>query len=156
MQNFNLSRLPEGQKQEFINQLKSIRSSLPNPPQFSSSERKIIQTMSEIRKPFVDKSFIYGEKDPSVLPPYVNIGELRMDLDSFSDYHEIMKEYDLLGRKLKDLLIASGADCFYTALSIYNSFKMAAKNGISEAKTAVDDLKILFDKQAPTTEDPGQ
>lgn len=150
MQNYNQSPLAAGLKTQMITQLRSMRESLSTPPSFSPSERKVIQTMNEVRKPFVEKALTYAEKVPMILPPFVNVDELRMDFASFSDFTDIIREYDLLGKKLRDLMFAAGADCFYASLAIYNSAKMALRSGMSEAKPIVDDLKILFEKDLPT------
>ncbi len=153
MQNYNQNPLPEGLKDQMITQLSQMRKQLPTPPPIGPSERKVIQTMSEIRKPFVEKSLNYGEKVSTIIPPFINIGELKMDLTAYSDYAEIVREYDLLGKKLNDLMFAAGADCFYASLAIYNSAKMAVRTGMSEAKPIVADLKVLFEKETPVEEE---
>lgn len=149
MQNFNKSPLDSKLKSAFITQLSGLRNSLPTPPAFSPSERKVILSMSESRAPFVAKALVYAEKLPSVLPPFVNIGELKTDFQAYNDYLDIVREYELLGKKLRDLMFAAGADSFYASLAIYNSAKMAARSGMSEAKPIVDDLKVLFEKELP-------
>ena len=149
MQNYNQSPLEAGLKDQLIGQMREMRESLPTPPAFGPSERKVIQTMNEARKPFVEKSLLYGGKVPQILPPFINISELQMDLGAFSEYAELVREYELLGKKLRDLMFAAGADCFYASLAIYNSAKMAARSGLSEAKPIVDDLKVLFEKETP-------
>jgi hypothetical protein len=124
-----------------------MRESLDTPPPFTPSERKVIQTISEVRKPFVEKALYYAEKVPAILPPYVNVADLKVDLTAYQDYAEVMREYELLGKKLRDLMFAAGADCFYASLAIYNSAKMAVRAGVTEAKPIVDDLKNLFEKE---------
>lgn len=153
MQNYNQSPVPAGLKDQMISQLSQMRKLLPTPPPISPSERKVIQTMSEARKPFVEKALTYGEKVPAILPPFINIGELKMDLTAYSDYAGILREFELLGKKLNDLMFASGADCFYASLAIYNSAKMAVRSGMSEAKPIVNDLKVLFEKETPVEEE---
>lgn len=153
MQNYNQNPLPAGLKDQMMAQLSQMREQLPTPPPIGPSERKVIQTMSEARKPFVEKSLNYGEKVPTILPPFINIGELKMDLAAYGDYAEIVRAYELLGKKLNDLMFASGADCFYASLAIYNSAKMAVRSGMSEAKPIVDDLKVLFEKETPVAEE---
>ncbi len=153
MQNYNRNPLAEGQKEEIIGQLQSLRENLQTPPSFGPSERKVIQTMNETRKPFVEKALTYGEKVPDILPRFVDVEELRMDLATFEDYYEIIREYDLLGKKLRDLMFAAGADSYYAALAIYNTAKMAARSGMSEAKPIVDDLKVLFENQGLSMEE---
>ncbi len=149
MQNYNKAPLDSELKSDLIAQLSRLRNAMPIPPALSPSERKVIATMSENRAPFVSKALAYGEKTPSILPPFVSIDELKMDLQSYTDYLDIMREYELLGKKLRDLMFAAGADSFYAALAIYNSAKMAARTGMSEAKPIVDDLKTLFEKEIP-------
>ncbi|HEY4788024.1 MAG TPA: hypothetical protein VIH57_18345 [Bacteroidales bacterium] len=156
MQNYNQNPVPTGLKDEMTTQLRLLREKLPTPPPIGPSERKVIQTINEVRKPFVEKSLNYGEKVPSILPPFVNITELKMDLTAYGEYADLVKEYDLLGKKLNDLMFAAGADCFYASLAIYSSAKMALRSGMSEAKPIVDDLKGLFEKETqesgvPTT-----
>lgn len=152
MQNYNQSPLDSKLKADIMTQLAGLRNSLPTPPAFSPSERKVILSMSESRTPFADKALTYGEKMPSFLPPFVKVAELKMDFQSYKDYQDIVREYELLGKKLRDLMFAAGADSFYAALAIYNSAKMAAQSGMSEAKTIVDDLKVLFEKELPDTD----
>ncbi|NJK97244.1 MAG: hypothetical protein HC905_22125 [Bacteroidales bacterium] len=149
MQNYNQAPLDGNLKEQAITQFRQLRQSLPTPPPFSPSERKIVQSMNELRKPFVEKALSYGEKVPAILPSFIKIDELKMDLATYLDYADLMKEYELLGKKLRDLMFSAGADCFYASLGIYNSAKMAMRVGMSEAKPIVDDLKILFEKEAP-------
>lgn len=149
MQNYNRTPLDSELKTDLLTEFSRLRGLLATPPSFSPSERKVIQTMSEGRTPFATKALVYGEITPSILPPFVIISELKMDLKAYNDYFEVMREYELLGKKLRDLMFAAGADSFYAALAIYNSAKMAARTGMSEAKPIVDDLKTLFEKQGP-------
>jgi hypothetical protein len=152
MQNYNKKSLDSELKTDLITQLSRLRNLLETPPSFSPSERKVIQTMSEGRSPFATKALVYGEKNPSILPPFVDVAELKMDIQAYNDYLDVTREYELFGKKLHDLMFAAGADSFYAALAIYNSAKMAARTGMSEAKPIVDDLKTLFEKQGSDDE----
>jgi hypothetical protein len=128
-----------------IEAIDTLKDSLPFLLNLSTAQRVSLPKMDDGRRPFVEKALGYGEKESAVVPPYIDLAELRSDLELYSSLAEIYKPLKQLEQLLSDTLIAAGSDSYTAALSIYNSAKRAAKDGVPGAQSIVDDLKKLFE-----------
>ena len=106
--------------------------------------------MDDSRSPFVGKCLQYALAEPNIVPPYVNLDELRSDLELFNNLQNIACEINRIADMISDTRIAAGTDAYVAALSVYNSVKQASKMNVPGTKPIFDDLKKLFEvKPAP-------
>lgn len=127
---------------EVVNNLKEL---LPFLLSLSSKQRQALPKMDDGRRPFVEKALNYGTVEAGIVPPYIDLEELKLDLELYNALNEIYQPLKQLEEGLSDTLIAAGSDSYTAALSIYNSAKRAAKDGVPGTKAIVDDLKKMFE-----------
>lgn len=125
--------------------VKALKSALPFLISLSGNERQSLPKMDDARRPFVEKALAYGTQEPGIVPPYIDMEELQADLELYKTLNEIYQPLKQLEESLSDTLMAAGSDSYTAALSIYNSTKRAAKDGVPGAGAIVDDLKKLFE-----------
>jgi len=103
--------------------------------------------MSDKTIPFVEKTLNYAETVPKFAPPYMNVDELKVDFTAVKELSAILNPLVGVTSKLDDSKMISGSEAYISALSYYNSVKLAAKMDIPDAKPIYDDLKQRFIKK---------
>ncbi len=79
-------------------------------------------------------------------PSYLNVEELKTDLQAVTDLTQIFRPIEQLCENLNDTITQAGSEAYIASLAYYNSVKQAAKMNIPDAKTIFNDLKIRFEK----------
>jgi hypothetical protein len=112
----------------------------------SPDERKELPKMSDKTTPFVEKALEYAESNPEFAPPYMNVPELKIDLNAVYDLTKIFRAIAQLYDNISDTTMLSGSEAYVAALTYYNSIKQAAKLNVPGAKPIQEDLKKRFEK----------
>ena len=122
------------------------------------TERHELPKMGPKTLNFVEKSHEYAHENPSLIPPYLEIGEFDTD---FADAHGLWTLYNHI-RQLEDGIsdtqMTAGSEAYQAALIFYNSAKIASSQNISGAKAVYEELKKRFPggRRQPETPDSGQ
>ncbi|RED92434.1 hypothetical protein [Marinoscillum furvescens] len=114
----------------------------------SAEQRKSLPKMSDGTEPFVEKVLDYAEDSPEFVPPYLNTDELKKDFALTQQLMPVLRTVEQLASNLSDTTMLAGSEAYVTALSYYNSVKMASKMNIPGAKTIHEDLKRRFAKRS--------
>lgn len=109
-------------------------------------QRRELPKMSDKTMPFVNKVLDYIGMKPQFAPTYLNIEELKIDLQAVADLTQIYRSIEQLYENLNDTITRAGSEAYVTSLAFYNSVKQAAKMNIPDAKTIFNDLKVRFEK----------
>ncbi len=135
---------------EVLGHLTAIKTKIPFLLKLETNTKKSLASMDDNRAPFVAKCLHYGLSEPNVVPPYVDLNELKRDLDLFNNLQSIAREINRLADMVNDTRIAAGTDAYVASLSLYNSVKQASKMNVPGTKAIFDDLKKAFEvKPAP-------
>lgn len=134
----------EAKAMELLAQLKAL---FPFGIKLSDVEKKHLPRLDDGRIPFAEKGLFHGEQQPLVVPPYTDLVEYKKDLDFVKATRRVGAELMSLAEMMDDTRIAAGSDAYQAALSIYNSAKGAAKQGVPGTQTIVDEMGKLFDGQ---------
>lgn len=110
-------------------------------------ERRTIPKMSDGSEPFVLKVMDYATADSKFAPPYMDVPEMKKDLDAVLQLKPLLNLATALQSNLDDTTMLAGSEAYVAALSYYNSVKMAAKMNVPGAKTIYEDLFKRFQKQ---------
>ncbi|MFA9372430.1 MAG: hypothetical protein ACERIH_12035 [Labilibaculum antarcticum] len=136
----------EGAKREAIetnlNGLKTELSSLLIA--LSADEKKDLPKIGEHYMDFVDRAFEGAEKNPELVPPYLKLDEVKVDMDAWKLLHAIERDLERLVSLLGDTATLSGSEAYSSMLSFYNFLKQAAKDGVPNAKPLYNSLKHYF------------
>ncbi|MBS3769325.1 MAG: hypothetical protein KGY70_14470 [Bacteroidales bacterium] len=107
-------------------------------------ERQSRSVMNSARKPFVEKTIAYGEKDPRIVPNYVDIEEMKKSMKLYEQLVALGAEFKRVGEGLSDTAAAIGENLWTGGLSIYDSSKTASRNGVPGIDSVLNDLKAFF------------
>ncbi|MFW5916276.1 MAG: hypothetical protein ACOCTM_02255 [Bacteroidota bacterium] len=124
--------------------LKGIKDEMPFLIDMTPEERRSRSVMNSARKPFVEKTIAYGEKDPRIVPNYVDIEEMKKSMKLYEQLVELGAEFKRVGEGLSDTAAAIGENLWTGGLSIYDSSKTASRNGVPGIDSVLNDLKAFF------------
>ena len=109
-------------------------------------QRKELPKMSDKSTPFVEKALSYAASEPKLFPAYLDVEELKKDVNAVAALTTIYRSLAQLTEQLNDTITLAGSEAYVAALAFYNSVKQAAKMNVPGAKTIYDDLKKRFDR----------
>jgi len=98
------------------------------------AERKELPKMSDKTAPFVEKVLDYAESDAEFAPAYLDVPELKKDLDAVGMLTLVARPIEQLSEMLNDTIMLAGSEAFVASLAYYNSVKQAAKMNVPGAK----------------------
>jgi hypothetical protein len=123
--------------------LKSLLSFLIS---LTPEDRHNLAKMGDKTLAFVKKAYEYATLNPTLMPSYVNIDEMRKDIETVEKLHAIYTLINELNSRLDDTIMLAGSEAYMASLSIYNSVKSAAHSNIPAAKPIAQDLSERFAK----------
>ncbi len=146
-------KIPKEDLKQVMQHFKAIDEILkPYLVALTPEERKTIPKMSDKTLPFVEKIMEYATLNPEFAPTYMNVPEMKIDLDAVADLSPILKMSDQLCDNLNDTTMLSGSEAYIASLAYYNSVKQAAKMNIPNAKAIYDDLSKRFERSKVSKE----
>jgi len=155
MANENNNRISATLTQQDIDDIKhhvqQIESKLPFLVGLTTAERQRLPKIHRSNKIFVDDALRTAEENQSVIPDYVDIAELRKDLELYESLSKVLLPIQQLTEKLRDTQILAGSESYTSALVIYNMFQMAAKMGLPGMDTVVAQLAERFQMTASSS-----
>lgn len=113
----------------------------------TDGQRKNIPKMGDGSVPFVQKTLEYVGTNPEFAPKYLDVSELKIDIDAFNLLTTLERPIMQLLTSIDDTKTLSGSEAYITALAYYNAVKFAAKQNIPGAKTIYEDLSKRFEGQ---------
>ena len=117
----------------------------------NKTERRTLLKMGDKSLPFVEKALEYALTNGNLLPNYVNVAEMKTDLDAVKTLTDLYRSAEKITDMLDDTILLSGSEAFQTALNIYKAVQQAAKSGIEGAEIIFADLKQRFEKSKEKT-----
>jgi len=97
----------------------------------SSDDRKQLPKLGSSHLPFVDIALETAKANPNLAPPYVNIDELRVDLEAVELMNGLIMPLEQITSDLSDSLTLAGSEAYVSSLAIYNTVKRAEKMGVT-------------------------
>ncbi len=152
MSNYISAEIDAATITEVLGHLAAIKTKIPFLLKLENNAKKGMVSMDDSRAPFVAKCLQYGLAESNIVPPYVDLIELKRDLTLFNNLQNIAREINRLADMVNDTRIAAGTDAYVSALSLYNSVKQASKMNVPGTKPIFDDLKKAFEGQGVTAE----
>ncbi len=109
-------------------------------------DRMELPKMSDRSRPFVGKALDYAQDQPDLAPAYLNVPELKKDVEAVEVLTEFNRTLSRLNDNVEDTIMLAGSEAYSAALTFYNSVKQATKMNVPGAKTIYDDLKQRFNR----------
>ncbi|MDX1906188.1 MAG: hypothetical protein SF053_04080 [Bacteroidia bacterium] len=130
--------------------LRQIEDKLPFLIGLTNEERKMMPKISRSNKLFVDDTLQACVDNSALLPPYLDIAEMRKDYELYRTLGEILQPVAQLYEKVRDTQILAGSEAYSTALMSYRMFQMAGKSGVPGLDAIVTRLSERFAGQGPS------
>lgn len=146
MENRISIQIPEETLKEIRECLNKARALFaPYAESLTPKERQGKAKMSDGTEAFVMKTMEFVVTDPQFNPPYLDVAELKKDLDAYFQ----LKPFDTAAKQLSDefsdTVMMAGSEAYTTALAYYNSVKMAARMNVPGAKAIYEELRKRFE-----------
>ncbi len=117
---------------------------LPYLVTLSPAERRELPKMGDKTVSFVQKSQEYCKQNPDLVPPFLDVNALNIDVTAFEQLRAMYQPLLQITDSLWDSMILSGSEAYSASLTFYNSIKRAAKAKIQKAETIYNDLMARF------------
>jgi hypothetical protein len=115
------------------------------------AERRELPKMGEKTIGFVEKAYDFAQKNPNLVPPYLEMAAFGVD---FADAHSLwtlLNTVQQLEQVLDDTEMIAGSEAYQAALVFYHSVKTAAAQDVPGAKAVYDELKTRFPQRGRRT-----
>jgi hypothetical protein len=127
---------------------------LPYLATLSADERMGLPKMGDKTVSFVQKSLEYCQKNPDLVPPYIDVAGLSANTQTCEQIRTMFQPLLQITDSLWDTLILTGSEAYSESLKFYNSVKLASKAKVQKAETIYNDLSVRFPGR-PKKADPG-
>lgn len=93
---------------------------------------------------FVIKAREIADKNPDLIPEFIDMEAFRTDLDSTVTLRELYRTFEDTAKMLNDSLMLAGSEALQAALAFYAYLKIAARSKVPGARSAYDELSEYF------------
>jgi hypothetical protein len=133
------------EKQQLQAAVKTIQDILlPQLVQLDPDDRREILKMGDKTVAFVNKAYEHATRNPELAPSYLDLGEMKKDLDAIDDLRAVLMPLEQMNLILTDSIMLAGSEAYNDALVFYNSVKAAAKIKIGASEQIYNDLSVRF------------
>ncbi len=108
------------------------------------SERQNLAKMGDKSLAFVGKALDYATKNPTLVPPYLELPEAIKDYTLCADLKELSHELSTLSQAIDDTLMVAGSEAYDAALIFHNSVKGATRTNAPGTQAIYEDLAERF------------
>lgn len=117
---------------------------LPHLAFLSPEERQDMLKMGDKTIGFVQKSLEYCQSNPDLVPPYIDVAELKVDVAAIETLRSLFQPISQMYDGLSDTMALSGSESFATCLMFYGGVKNAKRQDVPKAETIYNDLSVRF------------
>lgn len=117
---------------------------LPKLIKLNPEQRKDLAKMGDKTIAFVTKSYEHAKQNATLVPAYLNIEEMRIDIEAVEILRQIFNPLQEIAQDLEDSMMLSGSEAYISALIFYNAIKGSAKSKIGASEQIYNDLSQRF------------
>lgn len=110
----------------------------------SPDDRLELPKMGDKTVAFVTKSISHMEENPDLIPKYLEVAPVKVDVAAVETLRKIFSALKNLADMADDTMLLSGSEAYVVALAFYNYIKGAAKANVPGAEMIYNDLKKRF------------
>ena len=108
------------------------------------SERQALPKMGDKTLAFVTKAAEFMAQNPNLVPSYVDVAELDVDLKAVAQLRGFHNQLFEFTKGLEDTMMQSGSEAYLAALSFYRAVKAAARVPVPNAENVYNELRVRF------------
>ena len=124
--------------------LQTIAANLPFLVGLTTEERIALPSINVSNKAFTEDAINAGVNNPTLIPSYVSVVNMKNDMLLFTQLDEIIMMTKQLLEKMEDTQLLAGSEAYTSALTLYKLFGSAADAGVAGTDTIVSLLKQRF------------
>jgi hypothetical protein len=142
------------QVQDSLNAMKAALA--PYLISLTPQERKSMLHMADKTVAFVQKTTEYATNTPTLVPPFVSLAELKIDVAGLAALAPLHQQLEQLALDLDSTMMVAGSEAYANSLTIYNNIKFMAQNKQPGAQAAYEDLQQRFAGQGRQKKAPAK
>jgi hypothetical protein len=112
--------------------------------QLDADDRREINKMGDKTVAFVTKAYEHATQNPDLVPSYMDLAEMKIDLDAVETLRQLGNPLEQLTQFINDSRMLAGSEALREALVFYNAVKGASKVKIGASQQIYDDLSARF------------
>ena len=120
------------------------RNLLPYLLELTKDEKESLAKMGDKTVAFVTKATEHAEAQPKLVPAFIDVAELRKDLEAIEILRPLFNSLNQLSKGLDDTMTIAGSEAYSSALAFYQSVKVGAKLNVAGAQEIYNDLQVRF------------
>ena len=124
--------------------LQTIAANLPFLVGLTTEERIALPSINVSNKAFTEDAINAGVNNPTLIPSYVSVVNMKNDMLLFTQLDEIIMMTKQLLEKMEDTQLLAGSEAYTSALTLYKLFGSAADAGVGGTDALVTQLKQRF------------
>ncbi|MFH1213082.1 MAG: hypothetical protein V1681_03275, partial [Candidatus Neomarinimicrobiota bacterium] len=105
---------------------------------------------------FVNKMVAHTDTNPEIVPAYVSLDELKIDVTAGNALTEIFNIMTQTMGPLADTITLCSSEAYQACLKIYGHVKELAKANVPGMQAILDDLKVFFARAGKSETTPPQ
>lgn len=110
----------------------------------TGDERQGLRTMGDKSLAFVEKALEYADKNPALVPAYLDLFEGKKDFTLSRHLLGILQQLNTLQRAVEDTMMVTGSEAIDAASVFYNSVKGASRVNVPGSEAIYNDLQKRF------------
>ena len=127
--------ISEKQIQEITSAIDRINAQLPTLVTLSNEEISSLPKVSYKNIDFYHEVLDFADTYPDLIPPHIDVQEIRKDLQLIESLTKILKPMKKLVKKLEDSTLLAGSEAYIPSLAIFNSVKAGTTRSRSQHLT---------------------
>jgi len=127
--------ISEKQIQEITSAIDRINAQLPTLVTLSNEEISSLPKVSYKNIDFIHEVLDFADTYPDLIPPHIDVQEIRKDLQLIESLTKILKPMKKLVKKLEDSTLLAGSEAYIPSLAIFNSVKAGTTRSRSQHLT---------------------
>jgi len=112
--------------------ISALRNMIPGNIKLKPSERRSMFKLNTKRQEFVEKAIEFMRRNPSTIPSYVDITVCNSYLNLYTQYAELITEFDEIKAKLEDAKLLIGHEILQQSRAYFQNAKTASNSGQEE------------------------
>lgn len=110
----------------------------------TSDDRRALPKMGDKTLAFVGKALDYAVRNPTLVPPYLDITEANKDYALATALIEVSHELATLTQALEDAIMVTSSEAYGAALIFHGSVKGATRTNAPGSKAIYEDMATRF------------
>ncbi|MGK7392956.1 MAG: hypothetical protein ACNS62_00220 [Candidatus Cyclobacteriaceae bacterium M3_2C_046] len=117
--------IPEENIKEILKSIEVINQNIKGLVTLSKEQKDALPHMGEPTLPFVINAIRAVDDHPELIPPLVDVDEIKKDADLALSIHKILQPLKDIVAKLEDSTLLAESEAYMPSMAIYNSVKNA-------------------------------